>query len=72
MLGKFLATEWLFSKEICEDLNLQNGSSAGRYLLKEKEGYTIHKLNLRAKVKKESSNCAISLDRSKTGLFPVS
>lgn len=72
MLDKFLATEWLFSKEICEDLNLQNRSSAGRYLLKEKEGYTTHKLNLRGKVKEESSNCAVSWDRSRTGLFPAS
>lgn len=36
-LDKFLARE-LFSKEICEDLNVENRSSVGRYLLKKKKG----------------------------------
>lgn len=35
MLDKFLAREMLFSKGMCEDLNVENRSSAGRYLLKE-------------------------------------
>lgn len=35
MLNKFLAREMLFSKGMCEDLNVEHRSSARGYLLKE-------------------------------------